>query len=125
MIVHNKGDLVRHIGVRLLPGANKLLAFQEAAFNQASEHKLNKFLIDSGEIEVVGNEKKEKADSFSDLNADKAIALASDTFELSVLDVFLKEEADGKNRKTVLEAIDAQITKIKTPPEDTIIDEDE
>lgn len=125
MIVHNKGEYVRHIGVRLVPGVNKLLAFQDKKFEEALEHKLNKHLVDTGEIVIVQGAKKEKADSISALNAENAIDLAKDTFSLETLEEFSKEEEAGKKRKTVLEAIQEQVEAIKNPPEDKIVDKDE
>lgn len=125
MLIHNKGEFVRHIGVRLVPGVNKLLSFQEKQFEEALNHKLNQHLVDSGEIVIVKGEKEEKAASLSVLNAEKAIDLVKDSFSLETIEGFLKEEEEGKKRKTVLGAIQEQIEDIKNPPEDKVVDKDE
>ncbi|WP_100523367.1 hypothetical protein, partial [Mycobacteroides abscessus] len=108
MIIHNKGEYVRHIGVRLIPGVNKILSFQKEQFEEALKHPLNKYLVDSGEIVIIEGEKKEKADTFASLNAEKAIDLVKDTHVIDTLNQFLKEEEEGKKRKTVIEAIQEQ-----------------
>lgn len=125
MLVHNKGEYVRHIGVRLVPGVNKLLAFQDKEFEEALKHPLNQHLVDKGEIVIVRDEKEEKADTISTLNADKAIDLVKDTFAIETLNGFLKEEEEGKKRKTVLEAIQEQVEGITNPPDDKIVDPNE
>lgn len=119
MIVHNKGDYVRHIGVRLIPGVNKLLSHQVKSFEKASGHKLNKLLIESGEIEVVGRDGEDPENAnFADLNADQAIALANETFTLDLLEEFKEQEQSGKKRSTVLKAIDEQIAELTSRPTD-------
>lgn len=125
MLVHNKGEYVRHIGVRLVPGVNKLLSFQEKKFEEALKHKLNQHLVDSDEIVIIKDANEKKVDTLSSLNAEKAIELIKDTYELAALDQFLKEEESGRKRKTVIEAIQQQIEYIKNPPEDKIVDDDE
>lgn len=125
MLVHNKGDLVRHIGVRLIPGVNRIfLEDDKNAFNDALKHPLNKFLVDEGEIIVTTDEDGQTADSVSKLNARKAVELINDTFELSVLEAFRKEEKANSNRKTVLDAISDRIESIKNPPEDQRVKEE-
>jgi len=125
MLVHNKGDYVRHIGVRLIPGVNKLSFDDEAVFKEALKHPMNQYLVDQGEIVLATADNGEVADSVAKLSGRKAIELINDTFELSVLEAFKKEEAANANRKTVLDAIDKQIEFIKNPPEDKIVKDEE
>lgn len=127
MLVQNKGEFVRHIGVRLVPGTNKIFSFQEEEFEKALENKLNKHLVDTGEIVIIkaDDDKKSAADTLSALSSSKAIELVKDTYELSVLEEFQKEEEVGKKRKTVIEAVKQQIEDIKSPPEDKIVNIDE
>lgn len=114
MIVHNKGNYIRHIGVRLIPGANELKEDAIDVFLQECDHPLNKVLIDNKEIvfELKG---------ISELSAPKASSLVKDTFDLNLLE----EWKDAETRKSVLKAIDEQIEAIKNPPSDKIIDPSE
>lgn len=125
MLVQNKGEYVRHIGVRLIPGVNKLSLTDEESFKQALEHPMNQYLVDHGEIVLTTGSNGEVADSLAKLNGKKAIELIHDTFELAVLDSFKQEEAGNGNRKTVLDAINQQIESIKNPPEDKIVKDQE
>ncbi|MEK4883473.1 hypothetical protein NST81_01910 [Bacillus sp. FSL W8-0223] len=111
MIVHNKGKYIRHIGVRLVPGANSLNQEDGEAFLKESEHPLNKVLLESGEIsyEIKG---------LSELSAQKAATLVKDTFDLKLLEEWKEKET----RKTILKAIDEQIESIKNPPAEKIVD---
>lgn len=111
MLVHNKGEYVRHIGARLIPGINHLNQEDAAAFKEALKHPLNSYLVDElGEITYEDG-------GLSDLSAQKAIAAVNETFKLETLESFKKDES----RKTVLEAIDKQIEAIKNPPKDKIV----
>lgn len=102
MLVQNKGKHVRHAaGVTVVPGANQL---EDAAWKKFSSNPLMKKLIDRGEIEAMG-----KAQSTKDMNADKAIVLVEDTFNVSLLN----EWKAAEDRKTVLEAIQLQLEKIQ------------
>ena len=114
MIVHNTGNYIRHIGVRLIPGANLLSENDVESFLAESKHPLNKVLLDTGEIKV-------ELEDISDLSAPKVTALVKDTFDLALL-----EEWKGtETRKSILKAIDDQIESIKNPPEDKVIDPNE
>lgn len=125
MLVQNTGNYVRHIGVRLIPGVNKLNESDVISFKEALEHPLNQYLVEHGEIIVPSDFGGKESDSISGLDANKAVELIKDTFELALLDVFLKEESEKKKRKTVMEAIDKQIESIKNPPEDKIVKDQE
>ena len=114
MLVHNKGNYIRHIGVRLIPGTNSLDEFETQAFYKALNHPLNKLLIKSGEILLEDS-------SLAELNTNKAIELVKDTFDLSLL----QEWKESETRKTVLKGIEEQIESIKNPPEDKVIDPNE
>jgi len=121
MIVHNKGKYIRHFGtVRLIPGTNRLNTEDTKAFKISLSNKLNKSLVDSREIYF--EERK-----FTNLNAPDALELIRDTYDLSVLNQFLKdEEAKGtKKRSTIIETINAQIDAIKNPDNDKIVDPNE
>lgn len=121
MIVQNTGNFIRHIGeVRLIPGASKLDASEELRFKKALEEPLNKALEKNGEIVV----KTEGTKNIADLNAEDARKLIEDTFDLKLLDSFLEDEENGKNRKTVVEAIRKQADDILNPPEDNVVNKD-
>jgi hypothetical protein len=110
MLVQNKGDYVRHIGVRLIPGTNNLNPVDAEAFKKALEHPLNKHLVDELEEIVV------QEGGITDLTPSKAKLLVKDTFDVTVL-----EEWRGvETRKAVLNDIAKQIESIKNPPEDQI-----
>lgn len=125
MLVHNKGNYVRHVGIRLIPGVNRLSIDDEKLFKQALKHPMNQYLVDHGEIVLTKSENGEVADSVAKLSGRKAIELIHDTFELAVLETFKTEEAANTNRKTVLDAVDQQIESIKHPPEDKIVKDEE
>lgn len=118
MLVQNKGDYVRHIGARLIPGVNDLSVEESKAYAEAAKHPLNKVLIGK-EIEIVS-----KTD-ITAVDANAAIELVQDTFDLGLLDKFQKAENGKSKRKTVLDAISEQIELIKNPPEDKIVNPDE
>jgi hypothetical protein len=118
MLVHNKGDYVRHIGVRLIPGVNNLPEAEFKEFHNALNHPLNKYLVEKGEIVIP-------PDTISNLGDKEAISLIKDTFALNVLDGFNEEESNNSKRKTVLKAIEQQIESIKNPPEDKIVKDEE
>lgn len=102
MLVQNKGKHVRHTaGVMVVPGANQV---EDAAWKKFSGHPLMKKLVDAGEIEALGQAKSTK-----DLNAEKAAVLVKDTFSVDLLEEWKAVET----RKTVLEAIDAQLTELQ------------
>lgn len=116
MLVQNKGELVRIIGVRLVPGVNNLSAADSKKYADEAQLPLNKYLIDHGEIAVVS------PGNISSVSPEKAVQLVNDTFDLGLLDQFIKDEAAGKNRKTVIDAINTQIDSIKNPPADKVVD---
>lgn len=114
MLVHNKGNYIRHIGVRLIPGTNSLNEVEAQTFKKALDHPLNKTLVQSGEIAFEN-------DDLSGFNTNKAIELVKDTYDLSLLEDWKESET----RKTVLKGIEEQIESIKNPPEDKVIDPNE
>lgn len=118
MLVQNKGNYVRHIGARLLPGVNDLSVEESKAYAEASKHPLNKVLIGK-EIEVVS-----KTD-ITAVDATAAVGLVQDTFDLGLLDKFKAAENGKGKRKTVLDAIAEQVESIKNPPEDKVVNPDE
>lgn len=129
MLIHNKGNYIRHIGAMLIPGVTRLSPSEAKAFQQAAKLPLNKKLIEAKEIEIVKEGDTESDEvpsvsSISELNADKAILLIKDTFNLELLGAWGLEESEGKKRKTVLDAINEQIESIENPPEDTIVDKE-
>lgn len=118
MIIQNKGDYTYHIGVRLIPGTNKLEESDKEAFNTAKKLPLNKHLIETGVIVLPDGEKVE--DSIRDVTPpSRATKLIKDTFDLDLLEQFLAEEQDAeKPRESVVKAITDQIDSIKAPPND-------
>jgi hypothetical protein len=107
MLVQNKGNYILHAaGVMLIPGANKI---SEAEWKDFSSHPIMKKLVDEGEVEA-----QEKEKSFKDLSATKAIELVKDTHDVSLLNEWKEEDS----RKTVHEAIDAQLALLNGENED-------
>ena len=122
MIIHNHGIYIRHFGeAMLIPGANQLDAVLAVSFKEALKNPLNKKLVDTNEIEIVegGNS---GSSSIGDLSATDAASLASDTFDLTLLEKWLDEEEAGKDRKTVVSAIENQIDDIKNPDPEKVVD---
>ncbi|MGM0806516.1 MAG: hypothetical protein ACQET8_17380 [Bacillota bacterium] len=104
MLVQNKGNYILHAaGVMLIPGANKI---SEEEWKEFSSHPIMKKVVDKGDVVA------EK--SFDELTASKAIELVKDTFDPSLLEAWKKEDS----RKTVQEAIDAQLAVINGENED-------
>ncbi len=60
---------------------------------------------------------KEPTSDIAEMNAKDAIAVIQDTYAIPILEDMRQNEADGKSRKTILEAIRDQIEDIKKPPE--------
>ncbi|MCU2207834.1 hypothetical protein [Enterococcus faecalis] len=126
MLVHNKGTYIRHIGdVRLIPGVNELNSSDAKAFTSGMELSLNKALEKMGEIEILDQTKKGKANEtvagFPSLKANKAIEAIADTFDLELLEKWLKEEQADKNRPTVVKEIENRIDDIKNPDEESVV----
>lgn len=126
MIVHNKGNYIRHIGSAVLvPGTNDLDEKQAKSFKEALKVPLNQKLIDLKEIEVVGGLGETQADHLSDLKVEDALSLVVDSYNLESLEKWLDEENSGKKRKTLVAAIENQIEDIKNPNPDNIVDPNE
>ncbi|MFC2948539.1 hypothetical protein [Virgibacillus sediminis] len=102
MIIHNKGNYVRHAaGVMLVPGTNEVT---EKNWKKFSSHPIIKSLIKKGEI--VSHE---KAKSTKDFNVDEAVELVEDTTSISLLEEW--QETD--DRKTVQEAIEVKLSELQ------------
>jgi hypothetical protein len=119
MLVHNNGEYARHLGVLLNPGVNDLSAAEEAKFIKVYENPRFQHLFGEDEIEVIKEKEDGSASPFADLNADKAIELVRGTSDLALLEQFKSEEAANKNRKTVMESIDARVESLSIPAEET------
>ncbi|OES45235.1 hypothetical protein [Domibacillus iocasae] len=114
MIVNNKGEHARHIGVYLEPGANVLSEKDATKFTKVYEDPRLQHL--TNDIEVVKeNEEDSSSSAFTSLNAKQAIELVKSTSDLALLEQFRKEETEGDGRKTVLEAIDARVEVLSNP----------
>ena len=121
MLVHNKGNFIRHFGnVRLIPGTNELDQKQAAELNEQMQYPLNKALLDK-EIVIVGGVKAESK-SIADLNVNDTAVLVADTFDVALLEKWLEAEKADKKRKTVILAIEEQIEAIQNPDKEDIVD---
>lgn len=124
MLVHNKGNFIRHFGdVRLIPGTNELDQKQAAELNEQMHYPLNKALLDK-EIVIVGGVKA-GSKSIADLNVNDTAVLVADTFDVALLEKWLEAEKADKKRKTVILAIEEQIEAIKNPDKEDIVDPEE
>lgn len=123
MLVHNKGNYIRHVGTRLIPGVNSLDDSSATLFLEVvANNPLNKALVGK---ELFYDEKKETSAGITDMKAEEAIELINDTFDIDLLNTFQdEEEALDKPRKTVLKAIEARIESIVNPDEDSIVELD-
>ncbi|MFX3616229.1 MAG: hypothetical protein ACE3JK_01695 [Sporolactobacillus sp.] len=115
MLVQNKGEYVRNIGVRLIPGVNRLSGAESKLYAEEVKHPLNKYLVEHGEIAVVS------PGDISSVSPEKAVLLVNDTFDLGLLDQFTKDESVKRKNKTILNAITVQIESIKNPPKDKVV----
>lgn len=118
MLVQNKGEYVRNIGVRLIPGVNRLSGADSKLYADEVKHPLNKYLVEHGEIAVVS------PGNIAAVSPEKAVELIQDTYDLSLLDQFTKDENVKRKSKKVLDAIAAQVESIKNPPKDKIVNPD-
>jgi len=126
MLVHNKGNYIRYFGdVRLLPGANELDEKQAKEFSEQAKNKLNAAVIDRKEVVVASTGKGKEAASLEDLNANDAMLLIADTFDLVLLEKWLTDENKGKKRVTVIKAIEEQADEIKNPNPDDVVNQEE
>lgn len=127
MLVHNKGNYIRHFGsIVLVPGANEVDNAFKAEFEKQASVKLNKHLIDAGEIVIP--DKKGSAggvDSIVNLAANDAIKIAMDTFDKELLERFLADEKEAKSRVSVVKAIEEQLESQFNPDEDSIVNPNE
>lgn len=127
MLVHNKGNYIRHFGsIVLVPGANEVDNALKAEFEKQASAKLNKHLIDAGEIVIP--DKKGSAggvDSIVNLAANDAIKIAMDTFDKELLERFLADEKEAKSRVSVVKAIEEQLESQFNPDEDSIVNPNE
>ena len=127
MLVHNKGNYIRHFGsIVLVPGANEVDNALKSEFEKQASVKLNKHLIDTGEIVIP--DKKGSAggvDSIVNLAANDAIKLAMDTFDKELLERFLADEKEAKSRVSVVKAIEEQLESQFNPDEDSIVNPNE
>lgn len=99
MLVHNKGQYVRHAAdITLVPGANQV---DPEDFKKFSGNAIMKTLIEKGEIVPQK--------SLKEMNVEEAVELVKDTYSLSLLE----EMKIGEKRKTVLDAIADQVAHIK------------
>ncbi|KIL72715.1 hypothetical protein [Bacillus badius] len=113
MLVHNKGEHARHIGVYLNPGTNELSEEEAAKFTKVYENPRLQHLM--SDIEVVKENEDESSSAFAKLTADKAIELVKATSEIALLEEFRADEVSNNNRKTVLKAIDSQVEVLNQP----------
>ncbi|WP_088005609.1 hypothetical protein [Indiicoccus explosivorum] len=102
MLIHNKGNYVRHAaGVMLVPGTNNV---SEKDWKKFSSNPIMKEVIESGEVVA-----HEKAKSTQDFNVDGAVELVKDTVDVDLLRQW--QEAD--DRKTVQEAIADKLAELQ------------
>ncbi|MFL2133013.1 hypothetical protein [Desemzia sp. FAM 23990] len=122
MLVQNKGEYIRHVGVRLIPGTNNLETDEAEAFKEAVRtNPLDKALV--GKEIFFDSEKPDAV--ISEIKADDALLLIADTFDVDLLNRFHDEEEGSKRpRTTVLKTIENQIASILDPNEDDIVDQE-
>lgn len=122
MLVNNKAEYGRHIGVYLNPGVNDLSEKNAKKFMKVYENPTLQHLFND-DIELVKESKDEDVSPFVNLNADEAIKLLKETTNVELLEQFKKDELESKNRKTVLEAIDNRIEVLVVPADETFEEE--
>lgn len=127
MLVHNKGNYIRHFGsIVLVPGVNEVDHALKLEFDKQAAVKLNKYLIDTGEIVIPEKKGSTRGvDSIVNLPANDAVKLAMDTFDKELLERFLADEKEAKNRVSVVKAIEEQLESQFNPDEDSIVNPNE
>lgn len=106
MILQNTTAWILHApGIpAIIPGANDV---SDDAWRKAKSNPVISGWVESGWI------KEQEAQSLAGLKANEAIALVKDTFSMELLGKWLEEE----QRKTVIEAIEAQMKELERKPE--------
>lgn len=124
MLIQNTGKYTYIIGSRLIPGGNMLNETETLAFKEASKLPLNAQLISDGTIVIPLSENKDFSESIRDLSTwQAAVDLVKDTFDLSLLRQFKKDEETAVSpRSSVLKAISEQIEMIENPPEENRVE---
>lgn len=127
MLVHNKGNYIRHFGsIVLVPGVNEVDYALKLEFDKQAAVKLNKYLIDTGEIVIPEKKGSTRGvDSIVNLPANDAVKLAMDTFDKELLERFLADEKEAKSRVSVVKAIEEQLESQFNPDEDSIVNPNE
>lgn len=127
MLVHNKGNYIRHFGsIVLVPGVNEVDYALKLEFDKQAAVKLNKHLIDTGEIVIPEKKGSTRGvDSIVNLPANDAVKLAMDTFDKELLERFLADEKEAKSRVSVVKAIEEQLESQFNPDEDSIVNPNE
>ena len=127
MLVHNKGNYIRHFGsIVLVPGVNEVDHALKLEFDKQAAVKLNKYLIDTGEIVIPEKKGSTRGiDSIVNLPANDAVKLAMDTFDKELLERFLADEKEAKSRVSVVKAIEEQLESQFNPDEDSIVNPNE
>ena len=113
-IKRNKANMTMIAGIWISPGVNDIPDEKAVVLKNSKQYKHELF---SGLIEVIQDDSliavSSKNDSLKpglNMNAKKAIELIRETFDRDLLKSWTKNET----RKTVLNAIDAQIDEINT-----------
>lgn len=110
MLVKNEGEFIYHgEGLRLVPGTNAVNADHWKAFIKIP---LNQHLVDDGVLIPV-EDIDGKAKTLADMTNSEISAMLRDTHDLQLLADLGEEEAQGKNRKGVLEAITKQAESVQ------------
>lgn len=110
---------MRHFptGVSLPPGVTVIE--DDELWQRTRNHRLVAALLRDGELE-------EEYRALGDMHAAQAVKLIKETWHIPVLRQWKHQETTGKQRRTVLEAIDGQLdelTRPKSPPKELGDDE--
>lgn len=117
MIIKNNGNHIYHLGAaRLIPGTNELNLKEFDSLQTSLSNPLNKVIFDKN-IEIVESKGGNAAETIASLNANDAIKLINDSFDIALLEKWLNAE----KRKAVKSAIENKIDEIKNPSEEKVV----
>lgn len=76
---------------------------------------MDAFLVEKGELVEVQTNSGKDANNVTDLTVDQAKKLISDVASIDTLTGWLADEKRGQARKSVVDALNAKLTELKTP----------
>lgn len=110
MIVENLKNRVINVGVDLIPGVNTLSGIKQETF--LKEIETVERYQDLGIIKIRDKDVSKPTENILDLNTNEALSIIKNTFHVEKLEEMIDEEIGGKNRSSIIRAIERQIKTV-------------